>query len=207
MYGVICRIGSQLSHYCFWQTLIQTDRALRKKVPRIKSKRILSGHCTLCADHLTDLNICYSFFSIRDTERPFHQNRGIKNYHLKVLLYCLLLNYINLNKDHLHHEIPSFFPHWCILDIVTSRYYQEHIGFIGGGPTNSSWLQVISLQRIITQICSFHLLNKASLWISADCLAATITVHIKKQAAVVGSRAAAISWLIDLLEDNYCKLF
>lgn len=123
MYGVICCIGSQLSHYCFWQTLIQTDRALRKKVPGIKSKRILTGHCTLCADHLTDLNICYSFFSIRDTERPFHQNRGIKNYHLKVLLYCLLLNYINLNKDHLHHEIPSFFS-----SLLYIRYNYIKIG-------------------------------------------------------------------------------
>lgn len=130
MYGVICRIGSQLSHYCFWQTLIQTDRALRKKVPRIKSKRILTGHCTLCADHLTDLNICYSFFSIRDTERPFHQNRGIKNYHLKVLLYCLLLNYINLNKDHLHHEIPSFFSSLMYIRYsnikILSRTYWVH---------------------------------------------------------------------------------
>lgn len=63
--------------------------------------------------------------------QSFHQNRGIKNYHLKVLLYCLLLNYINVNKDHLHHKIPYFFPPCCILDIVTSRLVTSPSRMVG----------------------------------------------------------------------------
>lgn len=57
MYGVICRIGSQLSHYRFWQTLIQTDRAVRGKSSstEIKEEPLQYVYCTLWAEHLTVL--------------------------------------------------------------------------------------------------------------------------------------------------------
>lgn len=59
MYGVICRIGSQLSHFCFWQTLFQTDRATRKKTPstKIKEEPVFALHW--CAKHLN----CTSTFT------------------------------------------------------------------------------------------------------------------------------------------------